>query len=80
MAQPNPQSHVAIVDLGPALRFDSSANPILYLGLAATGSGEGESVWQITQIDVTSGVAFRYPNGDSGYNFIWSLRAMLSYR
>lgn len=75
----NPQAHVAVIDTGPSLRFDPSASPILYLGLAAAGSGDGKSVWQITRFDTTSGVTALHPDGNDSYIFAWTLRASYAY-
>lgn len=74
-----PQSHVAVIDQGPALRFDGSAAPVLYLATAVSGAADGDSVWQITRYNTASGVQAYHPNGDDGYRYIWSLRATYTY-
>lgn len=62
-----------------ALRFDSSASPVLYLGQAAPGSAETSSVWRIQKIDTTSGVSMTWAGGAATYTNAWSNRASLSY-
>lgn len=64
---------------GEALRFDSSADPILYLGLAVPGSSTASAVWRITRIDVSSGVIFQYADGNDSFDNVWDNRASLSY-
>lgn len=66
-------------DTGPALRFDGSASPVLYLGTAAAGSADAAAVWQIQQIDTTSGVEVLFADGNTNYDNIWNNRAGLSY-
>lgn len=70
-----------LVDLfgSTALQFDSSASPILYLGVAVPGSATSASVWQITRFDVTSGVVQTYADGNSTFDNVWDDRASLSY-
>ena len=75
----NPQSHVAVIDVGPAIRFDASASPILYLGTAPAGSLETDGVWAIQRFDVTVGVKGTWANGSAGQENIWTARASLSY-
>lgn len=62
-----------------ALRFDSSASPLLYLGQASPGSPEASAVWRIQLIDTTSGVAMKWAGGAATYTNAWSNRASLSY-
>jgi hypothetical protein len=73
------QGHVRDLGVDLALRFDGSANPVLYLGLAQPGSLEADSAWQIMQIDVTSGVSIRYANGNAAFTNAWTDRATLAY-
>jgi hypothetical protein len=62
-----------------AVRFDSSASPILYYGEAAPGSAESSAVWRIQRIDTSSGVTITWPGGSAAYNQAWSNRAILFY-
>ena len=62
-----------------ALRFDSSASPVLYLGQAAPGSAESSAVWRIQKIDTSSGVSMTWAGGAATYTNAWSNRASLSY-
>lgn len=64
---------------GQALRFDSSASPILYLGTAVPGSLTSAAVWRIIQIDTSSGVVFLYADGNDNYDNVWDNRTGLSY-
>jgi hypothetical protein len=71
----NPAAHI----YDDALRFDSAANPILYLGLASPGSQESAAVWAIQRISVASGVQIEWAGGDDSRTNIWADRATLSY-
>lgn len=62
-----------------ALRFDSTASPVLYLGQALPGSSESSSVWRIQKIDTTSGVSITWAGGAGTFTQQWSNRASLSY-
>lgn len=72
------QSLVDLLD-NTALQFDSSASPILYLGVAVPGTATSASTWQITRFDVTSGVSQAYADGDANFDNVWDDRASLSY-
>lgn len=61
-----------------ALRFDSSASPILYLGQAAAGSADGAASWQIQQIN-TSVISIKFAGGSTAFTSIWNNRAALVY-
>jgi hypothetical protein len=75
----HPQSHVAVIDIGPSLRFDGSATPILYLAVASAGASEADLVWQIVKYDTTSGVSALHPFGSDDARFAWSQRATYPY-
>ena len=62
-----------------ALRFDDSANPILYLGAAEPGSATASAVWRIQRFDVTSGVTSTFADGNDNFDNVWNNRAALSY-
>jgi hypothetical protein len=69
-----------ITDLpNTALRFDSSADPILYLGEAQAGSLDSEPKWRISRIDVSSGVVWQWAGGEPTFRNVWNDRATLSY-
>lgn len=59
-----------------AVRYDASGG---YVGYAAAGSPTSSPVWQITKLDLSSGVVVTFANGSSDYNQIWDNRASLSY-
>jgi len=65
--------------LEQALRFDSSASPLLYLGVANPGVLDTQPNWQITLINTTTGVTMTYPNGDASFLYQWSARASYTY-
>jgi hypothetical protein len=62
-----------------AFQFDSSANPVLYLGEAATGSATSAAVWRIQKINTASGVQITWAGGSASFTNVWNNRASLSY-
>lgn len=62
-----------------ATRVDTSASPLIYLGLAAPGSASSAAVWQVTRFDTTVGVIQTYADGNTNFDNIWDNRASLSY-
>jgi hypothetical protein len=62
-----------------ALQFDASSSPILYLGTADAGTPTSEALWAIQRIDVTSGVAITWANGENTFVNVWDDRTSLNY-
>lgn len=52
----------------------------MYIGLAAIGSGEGASVWQIKRVTFSGSLILeQWADGDSNFNNVWTNRASLTY-
>lgn len=62
-----------------ALRFDDSANPILYLGEAAPGTTDSQALWRIQRITTGAGVTIEWADGNDYFDNVWDDRAALSY-
>lgn len=63
------------------MEYDANDNPI-YIGRAEPGTGMTESYWQIKRLTYDgSGNCTRieYANGDNGFKFRWSSRAVYNY-
>ena len=58
---------------------DSGDDNIKYVGKAVIGSSTASAVWQIKQIDATSGVVITWADGDDNADNIWDNREALSY-
>lgn len=56
----------------------TSAN-VIYVGKAQPGASTASAVWQIKQVDSTSGVVIRYADGDSAFDNVWDNRVSLTY-
>lgn len=61
-----------------ASRLDDSADPIIYIGLAAVGSDEASAVWQIAKLDTSSGLSKTWAS-NAQFNQVWNDRTGLSY-
>lgn len=62
-----------------ALRVDTSANPILYLGEAAPGTLDSQALWRIQRIDTTAVIKIEWADGNDYFDNVWDNRAALSY-
>ena len=61
-----------------AVRVDSAASPVLYIGKAKINSATSSPVWKIAQLNTTGGATIAY--ADSGnYTQIWDNRTSLTY-
>lgn len=58
---------------------DSVDSNIQYIGKALPGSATSAAVWQIKEVDESSGTQFRLADGDSSFDNIWDNRESLSY-
>lgn len=58
---------------------DDSADPVLYVGKAPTGTLTSQSLWQILKLDETTGLVLTYADGDGNFDNVWDNRASLSY-
>lgn len=57
----------------------STAN-IVYVGKTAVGkAGTDTAAWQISKIDITSGVIIEWADGDDLFDNIWDNRTTLTY-
>jgi hypothetical protein len=69
--------------LAPAVyttRLDEASATVTYVGIAAAGSAEASSVWQVKKITVTGSVTdIKFAGGSTAFNSAWSGRAGLSY-
>jgi len=72
-------SKVPVESIPLALRFDASADPILYIGEAYPGASESAAAWRIMRINTAVGVSIDWAGGDEEFNNIWADRAILSY-
>lgn len=67
-------------NIGPlAVRLDDSASPVSYAGKAATGASPAAAVWQIQEIDETTGLIVTWADGNANFDNVWNDRASLSY-
>lgn len=62
-----------------ALRLDSASATITYIGEAAPGSLEADSVWRIKKVDESSGTVIQWADGESTFDKIWNDRASITY-
>lgn len=76
-----PSGPVPVTELtsAPTLRFDGSASPILYLGLAMPGALDAAPVWQIQQIDTSGVISMKFADGNALFDNVWNDRASLVY-
>lgn len=59
---------------------EDSGNPdITYIGNAAIGSSEGDSVWQIKRLDSSTGLIKLWADGNDDFDNEWDNRESLSY-
>lgn len=58
---------------------DSGDANVTYIGKAAVGSLTSAAVWQIQQVDETSGTVITWADGDSDFNNVWDNRESLTY-
>jgi len=58
---------------------DYSTSNIVYLGQANPGSLTNVAVWQIKKIDLTTGVAITWANGNSLFTNKWTDRLTIIY-
>jgi len=70
-----------IANADKALRYDPVSSTVSYLGVAVTGSAEGDAVWSIRRITFTAAgsVTVEYADGNNRFDNIWSNRAGLTY-
>lgn len=54
------------------LRLDEVSDTLMYVGEAEEGSSEGDPVWRIKKVDMTSGVSITWEDGDSNFDNIWT--------
>jgi len=59
------------------IAVDSGDSNITYIGKAAKGSATASAVWQIKQIDKTTGVIITWCDDDALFNNIWDNREAL---
>ena len=62
-----------------AVEIDTTSDPIIYVGKASTGAATSAAVWQIAKLDVTSGLAKTWAEGDASFNQVWDDRASITY-
>ena len=63
------------------IAYDASNNPI-YVGYATPGTSTSESKWKIQKITYDASnnpTDVQYPNGDSGFNYVWDKRSDYQY-
>jgi hypothetical protein len=70
---------IEVKDLSLASIYDDSNDPIIYLGKALPGELTSSAVWQISKINMTTGVITTWADGDSNFDNIWDNRASLTY-
>lgn len=62
-----------------AVQLDNSNSTLLYVGQAEPGSPTSSAVWQISRIDLSSGVVVTWANGNREFKNIWDNRSSLTY-
>ena len=64
-----------------AARIDDIGGGVLYVGKAAVGANENDSVWQIKRVteDADGDLTVEFANGKTNFNAVWDDRASLSY-
>lgn len=71
---------IPTVDTPLAVRIDDSSTPnTTYIGKAAPGSATSAAVWQIAELDTTSGIIKKWPNGSVSFDKVWDDRTSLTY-
>lgn len=70
--------HVQI-EANVALRVDEASATVTYIGKAAIGSSSGQSLWQISKIDTTSGTVITWADSNDSFDNVWDDRASLTY-
>jgi siroheme synthase (precorrin-2 oxidase/ferrochelatase) len=58
---------------------DSSTANTTYIGKAETGADPGESVWQISKLDTSSGLIKTWADGSASFSQVWDDRTSLTY-
>jgi hypothetical protein len=71
--------NVTSVTPDETFRFDGSATPVLYIGVAPPGTAESAAGWKIMQVNTGSPLNILYAGGAATYVNQWSNRTGLSY-
>lgn len=66
-------------DRNLALKYVEASSTLAYVGLASIGSPSSAPVWQIKQLDYTTGVDIKWADGNQNFDNVWDNRASLAY-
>jgi hypothetical protein len=62
-----------------AALLDTSYTPLLYAAEALPGAAQGDPVWRIWQVDISTGSVKRWANGSATLANKWTERLILPY-
>jgi hypothetical protein len=66
-----------VIDTPLTTKLDDSADPVIYIGKAQSGSDIDDPVWQIAKLDTSSGLSKTWAG--TGFDQIWTDRTTLTY-
>lgn len=75
----NNTNPLPLIDATYAVRLDTVADPILYLGKASIGSLTSNPVWQLAKLDTSTGLIKTWSGGSATFTNIWDNRTSLTY-
>jgi hypothetical protein len=62
-----------------AALLDTSHTPLLYAAEAQPGAAQGDPVWRIWRVDISTGSVKKWANGSATFANKWTERLILSY-